>query len=100
MNNGAAGYPDGLSDCDMCKGDHCDECHKSMKFSEAYDDSSCGYDCERDGQWQEGVFTRVHRDYEIISAMRSWQGLGLANGPESVGLGAHCAQKTISELLQ
>jgi len=72
MNNGAQGYPDGKSDCANCKGTKCSGCSKSMKKSVAYDPNSCGYDCYKDGQWQEGVFTRVHRDQAIINSMRSW----------------------------
>ena len=99
MNNGAAGYPDGLSDCTKCTGTHCQDCSKSMKYSKAFDDSSCGYDVMKNGSWQEGVFTRVHRDYEIIQAMRSWQGLSSPNGPEEVGLGSHCAMRQPAEQL-
>ena len=72
MNNGAQGIPDGLSDCSACEGDQCNSCSKSMAYSKAYDANSCGYDCEVNGQWMEGVYTRVHRDYDIIQAMRSW----------------------------
>ncbi|CAI2361994.1 unnamed protein product [Moneuplotes crassus] len=90
MNNGAAGFPDGLSDCDRCKGDQCDSCSKSMKFSKAYDADACGYTCEVDGQWQEGVFTRVHRDADIINAMRQWQGLSQANSMSEIGLPENC----------
>jgi len=38
MNDGAAGFPDGQSDCDKCVGDQCDQCTKSMKYSKAFDD--------------------------------------------------------------
>lgn len=62
MNNGAAGFPDGQSDCDNCKGDQCSSCTKSMKYSKAYDPNSCGYDSGDGGNWKEGVYTRVHRD--------------------------------------
>ena len=75
MDNGAMGIPDGKSDCAMCTGKHCTDCNKSMPKSEAYDPNVCGYTCEVDGQWKEGVFTRVHRDYDIIQSMRNWQGL-------------------------
>ena len=57
MNNGAAGYPDGLSDCKACKGAQCNSCHKSMPYSKAFDNNSCGYDCVKNGNWQEGVYT-------------------------------------------
>lgn len=101
MNNGAAGIPDGKSDCSACVGDQCESCSKSMAYSKAYDASSCGYDCEKDGQWQEGVYTRTHRDMAIINAMRAWQGLGVANSPEEVGLSSNCsAQFTPQEFLQ
>lgn len=33
MDNGAMGIPDGMSDCANCKGDQCNTCTKSMKFS-------------------------------------------------------------------
>jgi len=72
MNDGAAGIPDGRSDCANCVGDQCDSCNKSMKYSKAHNPDVCGYTCEVDGQWQEGVYTRVHRDYDIIQAMRNW----------------------------
>jgi len=72
MNDGAAGIPDGKSDCSNCVGDQCGSCSKSMAYSKAFDPDVCGYTCEVDGQWQEGVFTRVHRDYDIIQAMRNW----------------------------
>lgn len=72
MNNGAMGIPDGRSDCDKCVGPNCDGCNKSMKYSKAHDPNVCGYTCEVNGQWIEGVYTRVHRDYDIIQAMRDW----------------------------
>jgi len=62
MDNGGQGFPDGKSDCSTCIGDHCKDCSKSMKKATAYDASSYGYDCVKDGQWQQGAFTRVHRD--------------------------------------
>ena len=62
-----------------------------MAYSKAFDADSCGYDCEVNGQWQEGVYTRVHRDMDIINAMRSWQGLSVVNGPEELGLSPNCA---------
>lgn len=49
MNNGAMGPPDGLSDCDNCRGDHCADCSKSMKFSKAHDSDVCGYTCDVNG---------------------------------------------------
>jgi len=98
MNNGAAGYPDGLSDCSKCQGTHCADCSKSMKFSQAYDPNSCGYDCGSNGSWVEGVFTRVHRDQAIINAMRQWQGLSTANSMAEIGLPEKCSKTYKSEV--
>lgn len=74
MDNGAMGPPDGKSDCSKCDDTdgQCKDCNKSMAYSKAHDPNVCGYTCEVDGQWKEGVYTRVHRDYEIIQAMRKW----------------------------
>lgn len=91
MNNGAAGFPDGLSDCSLCTGTHCSDCSKSMKYSKAYDANACGYSSQVDGQWIEGVYTRVHRDVAIINAMRQWQGLSQANSLSEIGLPESCA---------
>lgn len=103
MNNGAAGIPDGKSDCEACIGEQCSSCNKSMAYSKAFDPNSCGYDCEVNGEWKEGVYTRVHRDMDIINAMRAWQGLSVANGPEELGLASNCgsaAKQTAQEFLQ
>lgn len=99
MNNGAAGFPDGRSDCDTCKGANCKDCTKSMKYSKAYDADACGYTCEVNGQWIEGVYTRVHRDPTIINAMRQWQGLGQANSMEEIGLPESCSS-SVSEFVK
>lgn len=90
MNNGAQGIPDGTSDCANCVGDQCDSCSMSMPFSKAHDDSVCGYTCEVNGQWQEGVYTRTHRDYDIIQAMRGFQGLPSVTDPTQLGLPSQC----------
>jgi alpha-amylase len=51
MNNGAAGPPDGKSDCAKCTGAQCTSCSKSMKYSKAHDANVCGYTCSVNGQW-------------------------------------------------
>ena len=77
MNNGARGYPDGKSDCSACTGEQCKkECSKSVPYQKAYDPNSTGYDSGDGGNWKEGTYTRVHRDQQIINAMRQWMGLG------------------------
>ena len=85
-NNGAQGYPDGLSDCKNCKGTKCSGCSKSMPKATAYDPSSTGYDCYKNGQWQEGAFTRVHRDQATINAMRNWMRLPKISNMSELGV--------------
>ena len=36
------------------------------------------------------VYTRVHRDYQIIQAMRDWMGLPKVTDPTQLGLPAQC----------
>jgi alpha-amylase len=80
MNNGAAGFPDGNSDCNRCTGEQCKKnCSKSVPYQKAYNPSSTGYDTGDGGNWKEGSYTRVHRDREIINAMRKWMGLESLN---------------------
>ncbi len=90
MNSGAMGIPDGKSDCNACVGNQCNSCSMSMAFSQAHDDSVCGYTCQVGGSWKEGVYTRVHRDYSIIQAMRDWQGLPKVTDPTQLGLPSQC----------
>jgi alpha-amylase len=62
------GMPDGKSDCSLCTV-HCETC-QTMPYKKAHDPTSKGYDKGA------GQYTRVHRDNEIVNAMRSWMGLG------------------------
>lgn len=83
MENGAAGFPDGWSDCSRignpagCRG---------VPKTAAHDPNACGYTVEG---WQGGKYTRVHRDLRIVNAMRTWLGLPRV-GPADVGLPSHC----------
>jgi len=61
---GANGIPDGLSDCSLCTS-NCERC-KGMPYVPAHDPSSIGYDKGK------GQYTRVHRDRDIVNAMRGW----------------------------
>lgn len=97
MNNGASGIPDGQSDCANCVGDQCASCTKSMKYSKAHDPNVCGYTCSVNGQWQEGVYTRVHRDLSIIQAMRKWQGLPTKTNPVDLGLPSFCTANGVEQ---
>ena len=76
MENGGAGFPDGKSDCSSCTGEQCkNNCKKSVPYQKAYDPNSTGYDTGDKSNWKEGSYTRVHRDKDIINAMRNWMGL-------------------------
>jgi alpha-amylase len=97
MNNGGMGIPDGKSDCSKCVGSSCNSCSKSVPFSPAFDANSCGYSCVQNGQWKEGVYTRVHRDYDIIQAMRNWQGLPSVTDPVALGLPSNCRSSYLQE---
>ncbi|KAJ3180357.1 hypothetical protein HDU85_004062 [Gaertneriomyces sp. JEL0708] len=88
-NEGGAGFPDGHSDCKLYKGVAPVAGCRGMPYSPAHDLASCGYSVVQNGQWKEGVYTRVHRDLQIINAMRRWMGIGNA-GPAQVGLPAGC----------
>jgi len=89
---GAYGFPDGSSDCTRCQNETCKkQCTKSMPYVQAYNPNSCGYDVYGpNGGWQEGVYTRVHRDKDIINAMRQWMGLPKALKASDIGLPSHC----------
>ncbi|RLN65656.1 hypothetical protein BBJ28_00001830 [Nothophytophthora sp. Chile5] len=73
FSNGAAGFPDGYSDCssgfDSSQGQ---SCTISMPYEKAFVAGSCGYTVE---SFAGGKYTRVHRDLSIVNAMRSWVGL-------------------------
>lgn len=89
-NVGAFGFPDGNSDCNKCLTPECkSKCSKSVPYSKAHRDDVCGYTCQ-DGGWQQGVYTRVHRDFSIIKAMRQWMGLSTGSASD-VGLPSNCS---------
>ncbi|KAJ7912991.1 glycoside hydrolase superfamily [Mycena leptocephala] len=86
MDNGAAGYPDGLSDCAGYTGTA--SCI-SMAKAPAFDANACGYSVVVNGAWTQGVYTRVHRDLSIVNAMRGWMGLASVTAA-AAGLPAGC----------
>ena len=86
MENGGAGFPDGKSECSNCTGEQCKKnCSKSVPYQKAYDPNSTGYDTGDKANWKEGSYTRVHRDKDIINAMRSWMGLDELSEEELYG---------------
>ena len=77
------GFPDGKSDCSLCEADVCrNGCTKSFPYRKAYNPLSVGYDTGDESNWVEGEYTRVHRDKDIINAMRKWMGFKVMNESE------------------
>jgi alpha-amylase len=70
MDNGAAGFPDGLSDCSLYTGSQSTSGCLGVPKDTAYVANACSYTLTA------GKYTRVHRDITIINAMRAWVGLG------------------------
>eukprot|EP01029_Cantina_marsupialis_P025823 TRINITY_DN68497_c0_g1_i1.p1 TRINITY_DN68497_c0_g1~~TRINITY_DN68497_c0_g1_i1.p1 ORF type:complete len:838 (+),score=159.11 TRINITY_DN68497_c0_g1_i1:103-2616(+) len=66
-NGGSRGVPDSYSDCAKTCKRNCSGC-QNTPYTPAYDPNSCGYDST--------AYTRVHRDSQIINAMRQWMHLG------------------------
>ncbi|KAF8534912.1 glycoside hydrolase superfamily [Trichophaea hybrida] len=69
MDNGGAGFPDGLSDCSLYTGPQPISGCKGVPKDQAYVANACGY------TMSQGKYTRPHRDVKIINAMRGWVGL-------------------------
>jgi alpha-amylase len=76
MDNGGAGFPDGLSDCSLYTGSQAATGCLGVPKDIAYVASACGY------TMSQGKYTRPHRDLSIINAMRSWVGLGNTTASE------------------
>ncbi|KAI8579463.1 hypothetical protein K450DRAFT_210259 [Umbelopsis ramanniana AG] len=89
MNNGASGFPDGLSDCSTYVGTAAKSGCLSMAYAPAYVADSCGYSVVVNGTWQQGAYTRVHRDMSIINAMRGWMGYATTTAT-ALGLPSTC----------
>jgi hypothetical protein len=47
----------------------------------------------------EGVYTRVHRDVEIVNAMRNWMGLRSVKDSKELGLSQNCVSPRVNEFL-
>ena len=62
-----------------------------MPYSKAHRPEVCGYTCVENGSWQQGVYTRVHRDFRIIKALRQFMGLNTNVSPRDVGLPDNCS---------
>jgi len=46
------------------------------------------------------VYTRVHRDFTVIQAMRDWQGLPKVTNPVQLGLPSNCGPQNAEFLSQ
>ena len=68
-----AGIPDGKSEKSFCSTDSCNQTTIDVPFKRAFNPHSTGYDCG-DGEegWKEPEYSRVHRDIDVINAMREW----------------------------
>ena len=67
-----------------------------MAYSAAYNPDECGYSVYVNGAWQQGVYTRVHRDIQIVNAMRAWMGLGSVKSAD-VGLPSKCDSVSLGD---
>ena len=71
-----------------------------FKIAPAYVENACGYSVyDSNGKWMEGVYTRVHRDVEIINAMRNWMGLRSVKDAKELGLSQNCVSPRNNEFL-
>ena len=70
MDDGGAGFPDGLSDCKLYTGPQPISGCKGVPKDQAYVANACAY------TMSPGKYTGPHRDVKIINAMRGWVGLG------------------------
>ena len=99
LYNNSNGYPDGKSDCSLCQTDICrNGCTKSFPYRKAYNPLSIGYDTGNESNWVEGEYTRVHRDKDIINAMRRWMGFEPMNESElydAEKVKAKCGEKCL-----
>ena len=70
---GVNGIPDGKSEKSYCETTACLQNVEDLPFKRAFNPHSRGYDCG-DGadNWKIGEYSRVHRDIDIINAMREW----------------------------
>ena len=81
--NNATGFPDGKSDCSKCISINCKKnCKKNVPYEKAYNPLSKGYDSGNIENWKNGTYTRIHRDINIINAMREWMGLKVLSDNE------------------
>ena len=79
--NNANGFPDGYSDCNNTTL----SCSNSVPYVKAYAPLSKGYDTGDSSSWVPGNYTRIHRNIDIVNAMRNWLGLSQLSEQELYG---------------
>ena len=68
-----AGIPDGKSEKSYCSTEACIEQTVDVPFKRAFNPHSVGYDCgDGEDNWVQPEYSRVHRDIDVINAMRAW----------------------------
>eukprot|EP01017_Pseudomicrothorax_dubius_P025395 TRINITY_DN2745_c0_g1_i4.p1 TRINITY_DN2745_c0_g1~~TRINITY_DN2745_c0_g1_i4.p1 ORF type:complete len:305 (-),score=33.89 TRINITY_DN2745_c0_g1_i4:529-1443(-) len=89
VTNGYKGFPDGKSDCGLCRNDICKKyCTNSVPKKDAADPNACPY------EGMDGFgYTRVHRDLAIVRAMREWLGISTQIEMKDIGLRDECEVK-------
>ena len=67
------GIPDGKSEKSFCESDSCRLYTVDLPFKRAFNPYSKGYDCgDGENNWIIGEYSRIHRDIDVINAMREW----------------------------
>lgn len=66
------GIPDGKSEKSFCATESCIKSASDLKFKRAFFPYSTGYDCGDSKNWTIGEYSRIHRDIDIVNAMREW----------------------------
>ena len=66
------GVPDGKSEKSFCASASCLQYTTDLPFKRAFYPYSTGYDCGDGENWIFGEYSRVHRDIDIVNAMREW----------------------------
>ena len=73
INYGSFGVPDGKSEISFCSSESCKESTVDLPYRRAFNPNSTGYDCgDGEDNWIIGEYSRIHRDIDIVNAMREW----------------------------
>ena len=57
----------------FCASEACRQYTTDLPFKRAFEPHSTGYDCgDGEDNWKIGEYSRVHRDIDIVNAMREW----------------------------